>query len=122
LSLRELGQRGEEQALRWLREQGYKIVARNYRWRGGEIDLIARDGDYLAFIEVKTRTDEQFSLPEEALTREKQRRIIRTARRYIAEHRPELDLRFDVVAIAGGKIRLYKDAFQADSPGPGGAD
>lgn len=110
----QLGRWGEERALRWLRERGYRIVARNYRWRGGEIDLIARDGDTLAFIEVKARTDEDFGPPEGALTPEKRRRIIRAAQHYIAEHQPGLDLRFDVVAIVGDEIRLYKDAFRAD--------
>lgn len=115
----QLGRCGEERALRWLREQGYRIVARNYRWHGGEIDLIARDGNSLAFIEVKTRTDERFGRPEEALTPEKRRRIIRAAQHYIAEHHPELDLRFDVVTIVGDEIRLYKDAFRADELGEG---
>lgn len=109
-----LGKLGEERALKFLKERGYKIVAENYRWRGGEIDIIARDGDCLAFIEVKARASQSFGLPEEAITDYKKRRIIRTARRYIAEHNPEVDLRFDVVAIAGGEARLYKDAFQLE--------
>ncbi len=110
----DLGRRGEERALRWLKSQGYRIVARNWRWRGGEVDLIARDGDYLVFIEVKTRTDEGFGRPEEALTPAKRERLIRAARHYVATYRPELELRFDVVAIEGEEIRLYRDAFQVE--------
>lgn len=110
----DLGRRGEERALQWLKSQGYRIVARNWRWRGGEIDLIAREGDCLVFIEVKTRSDEGFGLPEEALTPAKRERLIRAARHYIATHRPELDLRFDVVTIEGQEIRLYRDAFRVE--------
>lgn len=109
-----LGERGERRALRFLKEQGYRIVARNYRWRGGEIDIIARDGDALAFIEVKTRSDERFASAEEALTPRKRERLIRTAQYYIAQHHPGIDLRFDVVAIVGDEVRLYKDAFEVE--------
>lgn len=105
------GRLGEDRALEFLRAQGYRILARNYRWRGGEIDIIARDGGCLSFIEVKARADERFSPVEEALTPQKRERLIQTAQHYIAKHRPEVDLRFDVVAIVGDEIRLYKDAF-----------
>lgn len=109
-----LGGLGEEQALQFLKEQGYQIVTRNYRWRGGEIDIIARDGDCLAFIEVKMRADEEFGPAEEALTSKKRERLIRTAQHYIARYRPKVDLRFDVVAIVGDEVRLYKDAFRPE--------
>jgi len=109
-----LGGLGEERALQFLRERGYHIVTRNYRWRGGEIDIIARDGDCLAFVEVKMRADESFSPAEEALTAKKRERLIRTAQHYIARYRPKVDLRFDVVAIVGEEVRLYKDAFRPE--------
>lgn len=109
-----LGEKGERWAAEFLRENGYQIVAENYRWGGGEIDIIARDSDYLVFVEVKTRRDKEYGLPEEAITEAKKRKIIRTAQKYIADHKPELDIRFDVVAISEGKARLYKDAFQLD--------
>jgi putative endonuclease len=109
-----LGEFGEEQALRFLKGQGYQVIARNYRWRGGEIDIIARDGDTLAFIEVKTRADEGFAPVEEALTQRKRERLIRTAEHYIARYCPKLDLRFDVVAVVGDEVRLYKDAFRPE--------
>lgn len=109
-----LGERGEQRALRFLKEQGYRIVARNYRWRGGEIDIIARDGNYLTFIEVKTRSDERFAPAEEALTPRKRKRLIRTAQYYIAQYHPGVDLRFDMVAIVEDEVRLYKDAFEVE--------
>lgn len=109
-----LGERGEQRALRFLKEQGYRVITRNYRWRGGEIDIIARDGNTLAFIEVKTRSDERFAPAEEALTPRKRERLIRTAKCYIARYRPGTDLRFDVVAIVGDEVRLYKDAFEVE--------
>ena len=109
-----LGELGEERAREFLKEQGYRIITRNYRWRGGEIDIIARDGDCLAFIEVKTRSDEGFSPPEEMLTSRKRERLIRTAQHYIVRYRPKVALRFDVVTIVGGKVQLYKDAFRLE--------
>lgn len=109
-----LGELGEQRALKSLKERGYQIITRNYRWRGGEIDIIARDGDHLAFIEVKARSDEQFSPVGEALTPEKRERLIRTAQHYIVRYRPKVDLRFDVVTIVGGEVQIYKDAFTQD--------
>lgn len=106
------GELGERRAIQFLKEQGYEIVVKNYRWRGGEIDIIAKEGDCLVFVEVKVRKGDEYGPPEESITELKKRKIINTALRYIAEHGPELDLRFDVVAISGGKARLYKDAFQ----------
>lgn len=111
------GRLGEERALEFLKARGYRIIARNYRWRGGEIDIIARDGDCLSFVEVKARADEQFSPAEEALTPRKREHLIRTAQHYITQHRPEVDLRFDVVVIVGDEIRLYKDAFTLEGEG-----
>lgn len=108
------GELGEERALKFLQEQGYRVVARNYRFPGGEIDIIARDGETLAFIEVKMRSDERFAPAEEALTPWKRERLIRTARHYIARYRPGVDLRFDVVMIVGGEVRLYKGAFEVE--------
>lgn len=108
------GEEGEERALEFLKARGYRIIARNYRWRGGEIDIIARDGESLAFIEVKARADERFAPAEEALTRWKRERLIRTAQHYIARYRPRVPLRFDVVTVVGSEVRLYKDAFRPE--------
>ncbi len=109
-----LGQQGEEIARRYLRSHGYRIVARNWRCRFGEIDLIARDGETLAFIEVKTRTGTGFGGAEGAVTPHKRARLIATARQYMSEIGAEIAMRFDVVAITAGRVKLYKDAFRVE--------
>jgi putative endonuclease len=112
-STSEAGRQAEERAAQFLRGRGYRIVCINYHWRGGEIDLIARDGNCLVFVEVKARSGSSYGLPEEAVTPVKQRKLIRTAQRYLTEHPSSLDLRFDVVALSAGEARLYQDAFPA---------
>ncbi|HHW92182.1 MAG TPA: YraN family protein [Firmicutes bacterium] len=114
---KEIGQLGEEMALRYLRRQGYRILERNFRCRLGEIDLIAREKEELVFIEVKTRTSTRFGLPQEAVNWEKQRRLSRLAQFYLVSRGlAGINCRFDVVAILltdGGKprIEIIKDAF-----------
>lgn len=110
----ERGRRAEERAAEFLRSLGYRILARNYRWQGGEIDLIARDGDWLVFVEVKARSSRAYGLPEEAITPQKRHRLLQTARRYLQQHPTELPVRFDVVALSGGEARLYRNAFSSD--------
>lgn len=113
----ERGKRGEERAADFLRSRGYQIVERNYRWRGGEIDLIAREGGCLVFVEVKSRATHAFGVPEDHITREKRSKLIRTATRYVAEHpsAAALDVRFDVVALSSGEARLHRNAFALES-------
>ncbi len=92
-----LGQAGERLAARHLRRKGMKILVWNHRAPTGEIDLIARDGDYLVFVEVKTRRE---GLPAEAVTLEKQRRITLAALHFLRRYRAlEVRSRFDIVAI-----------------------
>jgi len=110
----ERGKRGEKQAAAFLREHGYYIIEENYRWQGGEIDLVAREGNYLVFVEVKSRSSEAFGTPEEAITVAKRRRLIRTAQKYLLEHPTELEVRFDVVTLFRGKAKLYRDAFSLE--------
>ena len=115
-----LGDRGERKAASFLSRQGYRILARQYANRFGEIDLIARDGDSIVFVEVKTRRSDQAGLPVEAVTADKQRKLTNTAlvwlkRRGLLESR----CRFDVVAIVWPKdsktpeITHYQNAFPA---------
>lgn len=118
---RRTGVRGETYAYWYLRRRGYVFVARNYTPRGmkGEIDLIGYDGETLAFVEVRTRTvrEKLSALPELSVTTEKQRLVVRTAQRFLAERRVrECPCRFDVVAIDNWPgqppmVRLHKDAF-----------
>jgi putative endonuclease len=111
-------QRGEDLAYDHLTRIGYRIVARNYRSRTskGETDLIGWDGDYLAFIEVKTRASEDFGRPEEAVGSAKRGHLIRAAKDYI--RRAGIDhnrMRFDIVSVIFGdgepEVRLLKGAF-----------
>jgi putative endonuclease len=110
------GRHGEDLAHRYLRRQGYVIVARNYRLAAGdaEADLIARDGDMLVIVEVKTRADESHGPPERAISTEKVRALTRVAREYARKSGlSEAQVRCDVVSILLGKpprIELLKDA------------
>jgi putative endonuclease len=113
-----LGDRGEELAARFLRKLGYKILLRKYRTAAGEIDIIARDGKTLVFVEVKTRTYNEPS-PEEQVNQRKRRQIARLAKGYLARYRGEPPLaRFDIVAIVWpedgeAQIRHIISAFEA---------
>ena len=112
----EKGSAGELSAYRYLRQHGYKIVARNYRKRFGEVDLIGWDGDTLAFIEVKSRTSHTRGRPEEAVHRSKQKQICRVAREYRNRNRLHgINYRFDIVSIEGiagqEQVELFKGAF-----------
>ena len=92
-----LGDRGERAAARYLRRRGLRVLARGYRTRYGEIDLIARDGDTLVFVEVKSR---RRGVPAEAVTEEKQRRISLVALHFLRKHGLlDVRCRFDIVAI-----------------------
>ena len=115
-----LGKRGEELAVAFLKEKGYEIIARNYKTRFGEIDIIARDKDTLCFVEVKTRRTQKFGLPQEALVSFKQRQIAKSALSFLQERALlEKKARFDVVAITYSKDKaernLIKDAFELDA-------
>lgn len=114
-----LGRRGEDIACKALRKEKYKIIARNWRCRLGEIDIIAEDrAKALCFIEVKARSGKGYGLPEESVTPWKQKRLISTAYSYIESvKRPEGDMRFDVVAVdlGTGEARIIKNAFEENS-------
>ena len=100
-----------------LESLGYTIVARRYRTRFGEIDVIADDHGTIVFVEVKTKTDCTFSDPVESVTQQKQRRLVSMAEQYLAYHRLDnAPCRFDVAAVdssvAPPRITIYKDAFR----------
>ena len=99
-SRKKLGAWGEKVAATRLAADGYRIVARNWRCRQGEIDLIAQAGDgLLAFVEVKTRRGRAMGTPEEALTPHKSRKLIELAQLYLSEHDLDTDWRIDLVAV-----------------------
>ena len=108
------GQAAEEDACRFLRECGYEIVARNWRTVQGEIDIVARDGPTLVFVEVKSRSRPGFGGPEAAVHPAKQRRLIAAARAFLGGTDCGLPARFDVVVFLEGEPRLHRDAFQVD--------
>ncbi len=93
------GAAGEVLAARYLRDQGYELLGANYRTRFGEIDIIASDGAYIVFVEVKTRAQNSYYAPREAVTAAKQRRIIKTALLFLSQHPTKLQPRFDVIEI-----------------------
>jgi putative endonuclease len=118
-----LGVRGEKLAGRYVRREGFKILYRNFRGRhGGEIDLVCREGETLVFVEVKTRTREDFGRPLAAVDRRKQRRISLGAFAWLRLlGNPDVAFRFDVVEvleIAGEnpRIELIRNAFQLPAP------
>jgi putative endonuclease len=109
---RALGADGEERAAAWYEANGYTVVARNWRCRDGELDLVVRRGRELVFVEVKARTTDRFGIPAEAVTPAKQRRLRGLAARYLRDTGTSAgSLRFDVVAILAGRLEVIEAAF-----------
>jgi putative endonuclease len=109
-----LGQRGEDLAHRHLRRNGFTVVARNWRppQGGGEIDIVAWEGDSLVFVEVKTRASGEFSAPERDIDAEKIHALRRAARDYVRRSgADESRARFDAISIAAGNLEHLRDAF-----------
>jgi putative endonuclease len=99
-SKRELGTRGEKLARDFLRKKGYRLRETNYRCREGEIDIVAQHGDYLVFVEVRTRSSADFGSPEESVTAAKREKLVSLALRYLQTHQNSPPFwRIDVVAI-----------------------
>lgn len=119
------GRRGERLAAELLREAGCEILTRNYRAKHGEIDVVARDGEVVAFVEVKARRTIQRSRPSEAVGPGKQRCLILSAHQYLREiGYPHIRFRFDIVEVVAVGWRLkeltyYPNAFQASPEVPG---
>lgn len=112
-----LGDKAESKALRFLIREGLTPVTKNFRTRGGEIDLIMLHGDCLAFIEVRYRKSSRFTRPALTVDHRKQNKILRTAALFLARKRRYADhvIRFDVIAIEGGEdgsIEWTQDAFR----------
>lgn len=112
------GKAGEDYVAQWLTKHGYRLTARNYHTRYGEIDMIAEDGKYIVFVEVKTRRGGSLVSPLEAVTPQKQQKILRTAQLYLAQNPSPYQPRFDVAGVltVGGKpvsLTYYENAFGA---------
>ncbi|MDP2168236.1 MAG: YraN family protein [Thermodesulfovibrionales bacterium] len=113
-----LGAEGEDMAVKFLKKKGLKILERNLRTPFGEIDIIAKDGGTVVFIEVKTRLSDYFGHPAEAVGYRKKKHIERAALYYLSARRHNAAARFDVISIimrpgAGEAIEHIKDAFEA---------
>ena len=111
------GKLGEKAALKQLKAKGYKPLVENYRGKHGEIDLVMRDGECLVFIEVKTRSSEEWTRPSRAVDQGKRMRLTKTALQYLREiNRPKIAVRFDIVEVlvdgdAIREIRHLENAF-----------
>lgn len=107
----------EHIAAQWLGRQGLTLITQNHHVKGGELDLVMRDGDILVFIEVKHRTTTRYGHPLEAVTYQKQQRLVRAARLYLARGGDSSPCRFDILAITGKPPNLdfqwVKAAFDA---------
>jgi putative endonuclease len=116
VSSRQLGQAAENLAVSYFKEQGFSIIARNYRYQRAEIDIIARKDELLVFVEVKTRRDNQFGYPEVFVTPRQQVLIRTAAENYLFTHDWCHALRFDIIAILQRKnnqtqLTHFEDAF-----------
>lgn len=114
LSRKQTGDAFEQQARRWLEGKGLRFIAANARVRGGEIDLIMRDGRVTVFIEVRYRTSARYGGALASVTRSKQLKLLHTARLWLARQNGSfdtVDCRFDVVAFTGSEIEWLKNAF-----------
>ncbi|MDE1953311.1 MAG: YraN family protein [Betaproteobacteria bacterium] len=111
----QVGALAEDAAWNYLQRQGLHLVQRNYRVRGGEIDIIARDPrDVLVFVEVRARASTAFGGAAASVDARKRARILLAARHYLMRLPAEVACRFDVVAIDGGQLHWIRDAFDAD--------
>jgi putative endonuclease len=114
-----LGRTGEDLACAELRRRGYAILDRRYRTRSGELDIVARDGPTLVFVEVKTRRSDRFGTPLEAVTPAKRRQVVAMAADYLANRRlGPAGCRFDVAAVTfddrgAPAVEIVTDAFEA---------
>ena len=120
ISSRSIGNIGEDHVCGYLKENGYEILHRNFTIRGGEIDIVAAQGNKIAFVEVKTRKVGAMTSGESAITYSKKQRLIKTAQAYIRKYNIKAFCRFDVAVVHhdGGRVvyfKYYRSAFDASS-------
>ncbi|MEI8063600.1 MAG: YraN family protein [Verrucomicrobiota bacterium] len=119
-----LGERGEKFAAQYLRRYGYRILVHRFKTRAGEIDIVCRHGEWLIFVEVKTRKSDDYGAPSEAVTKEKQNHMSCTALDYLRLlNHPRIRFRFDIVEVILQEgvrkptdIRLIQNAFDLSEP------
>lgn len=108
-----IGDIGEEIAVQYLLDKGYKVLERNTKYAGVEIDIVAKDKKTLVFCEVKTRMDVMFGRPVEAVNKPKQMRYVQGAKGYMVTHKvKDTDIRFDVIEVLEGEINHIISAFE----------
>lgn len=118
LSRKETGDAWELKARRWLEGNGLRFIAANVRGRGGEIDLIMKDGQVIVFVEVRFRQSSRFGCAAASVTLAKQHKLLQTAHLWLARHNGSfdtVDCRFDVIAFTGNEIEWLKNAFGEDA-------
>ncbi len=109
------GKAAEDKAASFLKSLGYEVLERNFRTKFGEIDIIAKDGNTLIFVEVRSKSYSSFGTPEETISKSKAKKIIRTAQFYIQIKNPSFeDVRFDIISILHNNISHIKNAFDMD--------
>lgn len=110
---RQTGALREDQAVHYLEKQGYEILERNYWCRFAELDIVAKEGEYLCFIEVKYRRNDQYEAPAGVISTAKMRKICRASQFYMKEKRilPDTPVRYDVVMMVGEELTLMRNAF-----------
>lgn len=112
---KDIGKKGEEKAEEFLKEKGFQILERNYRYKRSEIDLIGQKGNLLVFVEVKVRSNNDFGFPESFLSSQQAERIIEAAEEYQHQSKWSANIRFDIISIEGKgpglKITHFEDAF-----------
>lgn len=108
------GQKGEDIAAQYLKKNGYTILQRNYRCHYGEIDIVAKHKTFVVFVEVKSRSSDNFGAPREAVDAFKQKTIVMCATSWLLEHKlTGTAVRFDVVEVTPQSVNLIEDAFRA---------
>lgn len=111
MNRRTTGKNYEEIAEKYLKDQGIRILKKNYRTSYGEIDLIGEDSGYVIFFEVKYRKDASYGQPWEAVSKAKQKKICRVARQFCYTGKIRKQIRYDVISICGEEIIWFQDAF-----------
>lgn len=109
-----LGFAGERRAAKYLRDEGYEILLTNWRTPFGEVDIVARKGDVVAFIEVKTRSGDSFGSPSEAVDVTRMKRYVRSAEFYFSGRECDSVVRFDIIEVTSRGINHLENAFTAD--------
>ncbi len=113
MNTRSIGNKGEDIATDYLKKHGYKIVERNYNCTFGEIDIVAKQGAYIVFIEVKSRSSTAFGMPREAVDWHKQQTIIQCSKLWLTTHKLYGSaVRYDVVEVLNGQVTVLADAFR----------